>query len=189
LVGFSGKENGQLSKGRLENLAEGVQRLSILSRERLSRKYRPSQVRILFVGEAPPASGRFFYQADSGLYRAVRDTFVRAFPDLEDGDFLKSFRNRGCYLVDLCGKPVDHLDPRRRREACANGEAGLSRMIRQLRPGAMVILVRSIVPNVGRAQQNAKWSGPHIELPYPGRWHRHRHEFEKHLVRFLRQLQ
>jgi len=32
------------------------------ARERLRKRYRPSPVRILFVGESPPASGRFFYQ-------------------------------------------------------------------------------------------------------------------------------
>jgi hypothetical protein len=49
-------------------------------------------VRILFVGEAPPASGRFFYQGDSGLYRAVRETFIAAFPSMPKDDFLNSFR-------------------------------------------------------------------------------------------------
>ena len=41
---------------------------------------------MLFVGESP-ASGRFFYRADSGLYRAIRQTFLSAFPDLKDADF------------------------------------------------------------------------------------------------------
>jgi hypothetical protein len=42
-----------------------------IGREHLRKHYRPDRVRILFVGESPPASGRFFYQADSGLYRAA----------------------------------------------------------------------------------------------------------------------
>jgi hypothetical protein len=63
---------------------------------------------MLFVGESP-ASGRFFYRADSGLYRAIRQTFLSAFPDLKDADFLESFRQLDYYLVDLCGSPVDRL--------------------------------------------------------------------------------
>jgi hypothetical protein len=64
---------------------------------------------MLFVGESPPASGRLFYHADSGLYRAIRQTFLSALPDLKDADFLESFRQLDCYLVDLCGSPVDRL--------------------------------------------------------------------------------
>src|SRR5690242_11432639 len=107
-------------------------RSKALSRERLRRQYLPSRVRILFVGEAPPASGRFFYQADSGLYRALRATFNRAFPDMEGIDFLKAFRDRGCYLVDLCGRPVDRLRPKSRKRVCSAGEVPLSGLIQQL---------------------------------------------------------
>lgn len=62
------------------------------ARERLRRGYRPARVRILFVGESPPASGPFFYQADSGLYRAVRQTFLSAFPELKSAESLEWFR-------------------------------------------------------------------------------------------------
>src|SRR5437870_426763 len=87
-------------------------------RETLRRRYRPEKVRILFVGEAPPVSGRFFYQQDSGLYRALRDTFIAAFPALRKDEFLEAFRDFGCYLVDLCGQPVDHLSHGIRKTIC-----------------------------------------------------------------------
>ena len=105
-----------------------------IPRERLRRRYRPDRVRILFVGEAPRASGRFFYRADSGLYRAVRDTFISAFPNLQKADFLESFRALGCYLVDLCGRPVDRMDRKARRQVCFAGEASLNGRLRRLRP-------------------------------------------------------
>ena len=82
---------------------------------------------MLFVGEAPPASGRFFYQADSGLYRAIRDAFVDACPNIAEDNFLKSFQELGCYLVDLCGKPVDRMNSKQRRRACRDGEVRLAR--------------------------------------------------------------
>jgi hypothetical protein len=63
----------------------------VAARERLRRRYLPDQVRMLFIGEAPPASGRFFYQADSGLYRAIRRTFVRVFPTIGKEDFKEDF--------------------------------------------------------------------------------------------------
>ena len=148
-----------------------------LARESLRRRYCPSHVRLLFVGESPPASGRFFYQADSGLYRAIRDAFVSALPDLQDADFLESFRDLGCYLVDLCGRPVDRLNGEQRREACVDGELRLSKILGQLQPKTVITVVRSITANVRRAQQRANWRGLHLELPYPGRWHRHRVAF------------
>src|ERR1700722_17929413 len=90
------------------------------SRELLRAKYRPRCVKILFVGESPQASGRFFYHADSGLYRVVREAFVKAFPAMKLGEepFLESFRALGCYLVDLCGAPVDRFPRSERREIC-----------------------------------------------------------------------
>ena len=156
-------------------------------RERLRKQYLPASVQILFVGEAPPASGRFFYQADSGLYRAVRDTFVAAFPDLEERNFLESFRDLGCYLVDLCGRPVDRLGAGPRKQACRDGELRLSRIIGQLQPRRMITVVRSIAANVARAQDRASWVGPHVALPYPGRWHQHREAFQEVLIPVLRE--
>ena len=157
-----------------------------MARERLRKRYRPDRVRILFVGEAPPASGRFFYQADSGLYRAVRDTFISAFPNLQKAHFLESFKTLGCYLIDLCRRPVDRLDRNARQRVCLAGEAGLNRTLRQLRPKIVVSVVRSISRNVRRAEDQAKWSGLHVELPYPGRWVHHRAEFRRKLVPLLR---
>jgi hypothetical protein len=144
-------------------------------------------VQLLFVGEAPPASGRFFYQADSGLYRAVRDAFLGAFPSITDDNFLDSFRELGCYLVDLCGRPVDDLGLKTRRKARFEGEAQLARIIRQLRPAIMITVVKSIAGHVRRAQQTANWTGVHIVLPYPGRWHHHRAEFLQALIPVLQE--
>jgi hypothetical protein len=160
-------------------------RSGLRGRERLRRRYRPNQVGILFVGEAPPASGRFFYQGDSGLYRAVRDTFTSAFPYLSKDEFLQEFRDLGCYLVDLCGEPVDRLARDARLSICCAGEARLARTIRALRPTVIITLVRSIRASVERAQKMADWTGLHRELPYPGRWKHHRIEFQRQLVPIL----
>jgi hypothetical protein len=168
----------------VRRLDESEARASI-AREHLRWRYRPHRVRILFVGEAPPASGRFFYRADSGLYRAVRDSFLSAFPHLEKPNFLESFRALGCYLVDLCGQPVDRMERRPRQRVCFAGEASLSRTLRTLRPEIVVAVVRSIGRSVRRAEDQAKWSGLHVELPYPGRWVHHRAEFHRKLVPLL----
>ena len=86
-------------------------------RERLRRRDRPVLVRVLFIGEAPPASGRFFYQCDSGLYRAMLDAFRAIDESIDAAEFLTKFQSAGCYLVDACPYPVDQLDPLSRRKA------------------------------------------------------------------------
>lgn len=159
---------------------------SLEAREELRRRYRPQAVKILFVGESPPASGRFFYQADSGLYRAVRQTFLLAFPKLKNEEFLESFQALGCYLVDLCATPVDDLVRGERARACHAGEARLARTIGVLRPEVIVTVVRSIGENVERATAQAGWRGTMVEVPYPGRWQSHRVEFQKRVVPLLR---
>jgi len=157
------------------------------SQERLRRRYQPTKVRLLFVGESPPASGRFFYQRDSGLYRAIRDAFCALDPSVTDEQFLGRFQSAGCYLIDVCAEPVDHLDGPARRASCLAGEPFLSRSIRRFQPAAIVILLRSIQGNVRRAAERAGWRGPMIELPYPGRWVRHREAFLRCLVPQLRE--
>lgn len=157
-------------------------------RERLRRRYRPADIRLLFIGEAPPASGRFFYRQDSGLYRTMRDAFRITDPSITDAGFLERFQNAGCYLIDACAGPVDDLDARSRRAACLAGEPGLTRQIRRLQPAGIATLVKSIRNNVQRAASRAGWCGPILELPYPGRWVSHRKIFLERLVPQLKLL-
>ena len=140
------------------------------------------------IAESPPASGRSFYDADSGLHRAVRDVFRSVYPPADDRSFLESFRDRGWYLVDLCRMPVNHLKPRARRQAHAKGVPGLARTLRRLRPSAVVLVVRMISPSVCHALQLAGWVGPYCELPYPGRWATARRDFANGFQAVLRTL-
>jgi hypothetical protein len=153
-----------------------------ISRERLRWRYRPEVVKLLFIGEAPPASGRFFYRGDSGLFRAMREAFGAVLPAMGDAEFLAAFAAAGCYLIDACPYPVDRLEPRARRSALAASEPLLSRRIKDLQPQSIATLVRSIRDNVERAASRAHWEGTLLDLPYPGRWVRHREAFVKLLA-------
>lgn len=172
-------------------IARGTMRSILLSRRRreaLRRRFRPKRLRILFIGESAPASGRFFYRGDSGLYRAVRDVFQAADPAISDEDFLCTFQKCGCYLIDLCADPVDKLDPKARRASCFSGEALLSQRIRRLGPELIVSLVRSIRGNIDRAAAKAGWRGPVLDVPYPGRWIRHRRIFTATLLPYAKSV-
>jgi hypothetical protein len=158
------------------------------AREALRAAHRPQTVRMLFVGESPPASGRFFYHRNSGLYRALRDAFHVADESIGDKNFLEVFQASGCYLIDACGQPVDRMEPVARRAACLGGEALLSRRIRSLQPESIVTLVSSIRENVERAALRASWTGTMLTVPYPGRWIQHRKVFMELLVPHLKKL-
>jgi len=129
------------------------------------------------IGESPPASGRFFYQRDSGLYRAARDAFQIHDSGINDANFLEAFQAAGCYLIDLCSDPVDRFSLKARRAACVAAEPALADTIIRLQPHAIATIVRSIEANVESAIAAARWSGPILNLPYPGRWKRHREIF------------
>ena len=60
-----------------------------MTNEELRRKYRPGRVRLLFIGESPPASGRFFYRRNSGLYLAEHPAL----------NLIYRFKPRLCYLL------------------------------------------------------------------------------------------
>jgi hypothetical protein len=145
--------------------------------EQLRRRYLPGQVRLLFVGESPPASGRFFYKRDSGLYRAMREVFEAVEPAVNDETFLQIFQASGCYLIDLCPQPVDRMTRVLRRAACRASEESLARTIALLRPRMIVTTLRSIDDHVSRAAAQARWSGRSLQLPYPGRWAHLKREF------------
>ena len=157
-------------------------------RARLNIRYRPPCVRLLFIGEAPPASGKFFYKRDSGLYRAIRDAFRVVDESITDAEFLRVFQGAGCYLIDACPSPVDRLDLRSRRAACLASEPLLFRAIGKLQPQVIVTTVRSIRNNVERAASRAGWHGRILDLPYPGRWLHHRTVFIAKLAPELRSL-
>ena len=158
------------------------------TREQLRRAHRPQNLRLLFIGEAPPASGRFFYRRDSGLYRAMLEVFQKAHPSINDETFLAEFRASGCYLVDLCTEPVDRLEAGPRRAACRAAEPDLAKTLSQLRPEMIATLVRSIEANVRNAVESAEWNGKLIHLPYPGRWSHLKENFVKALFPVVRSL-
>jgi len=165
------------------------------ARERLRRRFRPARVRVLFVGESPPAAGSFFYAADSELYRATRTAFEAALPRFRGVDsFLDAFAESGCYLVDLSLDPIDHLKDRsdgswlKRLQARRRGEAGLAATLAALRPAAVIVVLKGIAANVERAIDRAGIASECFTVTYPSRWHRHRLAYREELTRILRRL-
>jgi len=143
------------------------------------------------IGESPPAGATFFYQANSQLFRAVRDSFVEAFgPDLPTGErFLNTYQARGFFLLDLCDEPVNQLkDNPQRLTLRDQGERTLAKKLAALPAEvSIVVLMKAIEANVRSAITRSGRSDLPVDLvlPFPGR-PQHRETFVHGLASFLR---
>jgi hypothetical protein len=140
----------------------------------LRQRYRPNRIRLLFVGESPPANGRFFYAANSNLYRYTAEAFERVFKaDRRERDlFLRRFQRLGCYLVDLCNTPANQLSQAARAELRRAGVGRLRRLMKQYEPDAVVCVMQGIVPFVREALRGTRLrDGSLLQLPFPAFGH------------------
>jgi hypothetical protein len=143
--------------------------ISVNTYEQLRHSYKPDKIRVLFVGESPPAGGTFFYKADSNLYhftqRAFSDVFGIAF---EDKRFLDSFKSIGCYLEDLCPTAINITNKAERKRQWVAGVESLTKRIRAASPQAIVTVMRAIAPHVNKAACKAGVDSTRIcSLPFP----------------------
>ena len=152
----------------------------------LREQFRPTHVRMLFVGESSPAAGTHFYRANSNLFRATQEAFALAFGEsVPDGPgFLHDFRERGCWLVDLADRPVNRLAGRPRRDVVDAGVERLASLISETKPERIVVVKATIAAAVRQAAGRAAFTGEIVELPFPVRqW---RTAYLRQLARALR---
>lgn len=144
------------------------------AREATRHDYMPEELRVLFVGESPPTGGTFFYDANSILFTATREAFMKAMPSLSrEPDFLRAFQRMGCYLEDLSLDPIDKLPDKEKRRARTEAVAGLTRRLKGMTPTDVVLVVKGIRPNAEKALAKADITDvPVHALPFPGQWWR-----------------
>jgi hypothetical protein len=126
-------------------------------------------VRVLCIGESPPAGGTFFYCGDSGLHLATREAFERSVPAVRRmTDFREAFMRLGCYLEDLSVKPVDRLPNSERRQACKASVEPFATRICLFRPRVVVIIGYVVSKHVVKALVQAGHGDVERErLPFP----------------------
>lgn len=141
--------------------------------ELLRETHKPAETRILFIGESPPANETFFYQGDSRLAKYTCEAFSpENGPTLKMSAFLKYFRARGCFLVDLCAQPVNHLPRKERKIKRKAGEFLLAQSLKELQPSVIVVVMKAISPSVARAATDAAAEViPRHTLPFPAQGH------------------
>ena len=156
-----------------------------MTEEEIAKKreeYRPGRIKVLFVGEAPPANGAFFYCGKNRLLDHMR-TAVGS-EHMGDVVFLKNFRDRGWYLDDFVTAPI--ADLRKRREKCRDARDSLSIRIAEYKPQAIVCLLRSIRDDVEIAAYKAGSGVRPYVLQFAGQGHQT--EFKKAISFILPEL-
>ncbi len=145
-----------------------------MNTDALREQFRPNRVRLLFVGESPPASGKFFY--DKGpMTRFTAKAFEAAhgltFSATDQNEFLTYFKKCGCFLDDISHSPIDGLAVEERTRRLAESVAGFARRIAALKPKAIVVTLKKIEPHVRIAAAQAGLEVPIHVVPFPGHGH------------------
>jgi hypothetical protein len=130
-------------------------------------QYRPQCITTLFVGESPPASGKFFYYENTALARAMKAAMMAA--GLCDGDdFLERFRALGWFLDDLVLEPVNWLAKSERQRKWREAQASLAARIKVYKPRAIVSVLLGIEHIVDGAAKVAGGDADLFAVPFPG---------------------
>lgn len=118
--------------------------------EEVRRIYRPDDIRVLFVGESAPKSGKFFYKADSQMYQHMeRILGPKLFGCSEN--FLENFKVAGCYLDDLVLRPINKTPGHERKQQCERSIPDLANRISDYNPRIVISLLKKIEVYVKRA--------------------------------------
>jgi len=116
---------------------------------RLRTKYRPTSIKILFIGESPPnlKSGKFFYEGGQ-LAKHTRKAFEKAFSNFNVSSsteqFLDNFKQFGCYLDDISHLPVAGLNASKRSYQLLNSLEGFIKRLRSFSPKYIISFVSRI---------------------------------------------
>lgn len=156
--------------------------------ESLRERYRPSRIRVLLVGESRPSGGTFFYLANSRLFFATREAFIRARGSAPGGEeFLSTLQRDGVWLYDLAPTPVNRLSGRPRRAEVEARTAGLAGLLRDANGPMVVTVKRSLEPVVRASMASAGLEPSNLMvLPFP--LYQWREEYVGGLARILGEM-
>ena len=143
--------------------------------EELRKDWNPQNVRVrikvLFVGESPPKSGRFFYDRNTALYYATFCAFSRVF-GVSEPEFLEFFQKSGCYLYDVLkvpGQKITDVD----KSTLNQAKEDLKDFIRNTRPDVVIVIHRGVYRRIEEILSQLRKEGiikSFHSLPFPTRY-------------------
>lgn len=141
--------------------------------ETTRRKYKPKNIRYLFVGESMPDGGTFFYFQNSNLYSYTKQVFLQNF-DWPPKEFLNYFKSNSFYLDDLCQEPINQLAESEKRKARKAYEPSLAERIKNYNPLIIISIPKSINKNVENAIVQSGLSVKNISISFPAQGNQHK---------------
>jgi hypothetical protein len=158
-----------------------------LDYEQLRSPYRPDPLKVLLVGESPPApSGEavpFFYADHLGadhLFRAVAEAVLgldrQSLRREPKAQVLSAFQKRGLWLIDTVDEPVNQLPMRERRQAVRGGvERLVTRCVAEAPRKGVIVCHGLVYRYAANPLKEAGVTLLHDEpLPFPSMGHRAR---------------
>lgn len=145
--------------------------------EELRERFKPETVRVLLVGESPPAEGTFFYDR-SLMTTYTKNAFEAALDQsFESNDqFFEYMKKSGFYLEDLSRLPVDKLAPREREAKLIEESEGFADRVALMKPEAVVIVLKKIEKIVRGALNKAGSTAQVYVIPFPGNGHQSKYQ-------------
>ena len=82
----------------------------------LRNKYLPEQLRLVFILESPPVSGKYFYDETGSTTEPLFSAMMKAlhYNPLNKKDGLEFFKNQGFFLVDSTYRTVNKMKDKER---------------------------------------------------------------------------
>jgi hypothetical protein len=140
---------------------------SLEQRRAAAARYKPSQIDLLLVAEAPPSSpGRYFYfenvREHDSLFRYVCRVLLGREPTRESKpELLEELRERSVFLIDLKEAPVDGTP-------LAGYVPALVERCRERAPGRIVLIKATVYDVAYHQLKAAGLPVSDIRVPFPG---------------------
>jgi hypothetical protein len=158
----------------------------------LRNKYKPSTIKIVFLLESPPVSGKYFYDPDGRPSEPLFSAMMKVIgykPTIKP-DGLNAFSKKGLFLVNATYRPVNHIRNNRQRNGTIISD--LPELIQDLKrtignQRAKIVLVKA---NICRLlEEPLKTAGFNVInngtiIPFPS--HNHQPNFHKNIKKVLR---
>jgi hypothetical protein len=136
-------------------------------RRQAAAQYKPQEVALLLVAEAPPSSlDRYFYFTDvrehDSLFRYVCCALLTREPSREGKhELLEELRDRGVFLIDLKETPVDGTP-------LATYVPALVERCRELAPRRIVLIKATVFDAAHYQLRAAGLPVSDVRVPFPG---------------------
>lgn len=103
--------------------------------KKIRNQYLPKKIVCVIIAESPPISGKYFYdkrgEISEPLFKAVMKLIKSEPKDKESG--LRTFQNKGLFLVDATYKPVNNLPISKRNKKILENFDNLIKDLRKLK--------------------------------------------------------